>query len=95
MVFINIRIDDIVMQNVRMLVGATLIAVASIAGLNVAQVVYATGNTGAPGCPCGSGNPHAAESDNPNPPTNPQGKIIGDPHDIESGVTNGNSHFKT
>ena len=84
----------VAMEKILMLVVVVAsIAAASIAGHNVAQVVYAKTVTSGT-CPCGSGNPHAAESDNPNPPTNPQGKIIGDPHDIESGITNGNAHHK-
>ena len=79
------------MQTIQMLVLVTAIA-ASIAGLNVAQVVYATGNTGAPGtCPdkgCGQpGNPHVADPDTGIVPR-------GNPHDIESGFTNGNPHIK-
>ena len=54
-------------------VASIAIAAASIAGLNVAQVVYAKTVTSGT-CPCGSGNPHAAESDNPNPPLIPKGK---------------------
>jgi hypothetical protein len=76
------------MQTIQMLVVVGSIVAASIASLNVAQVVHATGNTGAPGtCPCGSGNPHV-----PDPDTGivPQGN----PHDIESGFTNGNPHIK-
>jgi len=57
--------------------GAPSFASITIGHRASAQVVYATGNTDVAGCPCGSGNPHAAGSDNPNPPTNPQGKFIG------------------
>ena len=71
---------------------ASIAAAASIAGLNVAQVVYAASSTSGT-CPCGSGNPHVADPDNPEQKTNPQGKIVDNPHDIESGVTNGNPHI--
>jgi hypothetical protein len=83
------------MQNILLLVVVVVvasIAAASIVGLNVAQVVYAASSTSGT-CPCGSGNPHVADPDNPEQRTNPQEKIIGNPHDIESGVSNGNPHI--
>lgn len=50
------------MQNIRALLGIAAIAAASIAGINVAQVVHAaSGTTGT--CPCGSGNPHVPDPD--------------------------------
>jgi len=76
-----------------LLVVASIAAAALLAGLNVAQVVHAASSTTGT-CPCGSGNAHAAESDNPNPPTNSQGKIIHNSHDIESGIFTGNPHHK-
>ena len=85
----------IAMQTIQTVVVVALIAVAaSIAGLNVAQMVYAKQPTPPqPGggltskCPCGSGNPHV-----PDPDTGivPQGN----PHDFESMVTNHNPHLK-
>ncbi len=66
---------------------ASIAAAASIvAGLNVAQVVYAASSTTGT-CPCGSGNPHV-----PDPDTGVVPK--GNPHDIESGLINGNPHIK-
>jgi hypothetical protein len=81
------------MQNILLLVVVVAsVAAASIVGLNVAQVVYAASSTSGT-CPCGSGNPHVADPDNPDQRTSPgNGKIIGNPHDIESGVSNGNPH---
>src|SRR5438093_5848381 len=65
---------------------ALIAAAASIAGLNVAQAVYAaSGTTGT--CPCGSGNPHVADPDTGIVPQ-------GNPHDFESGLNNGNPHTK-
>jgi hypothetical protein len=74
------------MRKIPMLVVVASIVAASITGLNVAQVVYATSSTTGT-CPCGSGNPHV-----PDPDTGvvPQGN----PHDFESGLTNGNPHIK-
>jgi hypothetical protein len=81
------------MQNILLLVVVVVsIAAASIVGLNVAQVVYAQSSTSGT-CPCGSGPAHAADPDNPDQRHNPQGKIIGNPHDIESGISNGNPHI--
>lgn len=81
------------MQKILMLIVLASIApVATIVGFNIAQLVYAVSSTTGT-CPCGSGNPHVADPDNPEQNTNPQGNIIGNPHDIESGVTNGNPHI--
>jgi hypothetical protein len=80
------------MQNILLLVVVVAsIAAASIVGLNVVQVVYAASSTSGT-CPCGSGDPHVADPDNPEQKTNPHGKFVGNPHDIESGVSNGNPH---
>jgi hypothetical protein len=82
------------MQNILLLVVVVAsIAAASIVGLNVTQVVYAKSSTSGT-CPCGSGNPHVVDPDNPEQRTNPNHpeKIIGNPHDIESGIFNGNPH---
>ena len=69
-----------------MLVVVASIAAVSIADINVAQVVYAkSGTTGT--CPCGHGNPHVADPDTGIVPQ-------GNPHDFESGLTNGNPHTK-
>ena len=80
------------MQNILLLVVVVASIAASIVGLNVAQVVYAASSTSGT-CPCGSGNPHVEDEDNPEQRTNPQGNFIGNPHDIESGVSNGNPHI--
>ena len=64
---------------------ASIAAAASIGGPNVAQVVYAASSTTGT-CPCGSGNPHV-----PDPDTGVVPK--GNPHDFESGLTNGNPHI--
>jgi hypothetical protein len=80
------------MQNILLLVVAVASIAASIVGLNVAQVVYAASSTTGT-CPCGSGNPHVVDPDNPEQRTSPQGNIIGNPHDIESGISNGNPHI--
>ena len=80
------------MQNILLLVVVVASIAASIVGLNVAQVVYAASSTSG-ACPCGSGNPHVADPDNPEQRTNPQENIIGNPHDIESGISNGNPHI--
>lgn len=76
-----------------MLVGATLIAVASIVGLNIAQVAHAdTCVTVAPK----SGNPHCPDPEQiaaGTQKTNPQGKIVGNPHDFDDGLTSGNPHI--
>ena len=78
------------MQNILMVVAIVAvvasIAAASIAGINVAQVVYAKSSTTGK-CPCGFGNPHV-----PDPDTGVVPK--GNPHDIESGFTNRNPHMK-
>jgi hypothetical protein len=74
------------MRKIPILVVVASIAAASIAGLNVAQVVHAASSTTGT-CPCGSGNPHL-----PDPDTGVVPK--GNPHDIESGLTNGNPHIK-
>jgi hypothetical protein len=50
------------MQSIKMLVVVGSIVAASIAGLNVAQVVYAASSTTGT-CPCGSGNPHVPDPD--------------------------------
>lgn len=75
------------MQNIlTLLLLVASIAVASIVGIYVAQVIYAaSGTTGT--CPCGHGNPHV-----PDPDTGIVPK--GNPHDFESGLTNGNPHTK-
>jgi hypothetical protein len=65
---------------------ALIAAAASIVGLNVVQVARAASSTTGT-CPCGSGNPHV-----PDPDTGVVPK--GNPHDIESGLTNGNPHIK-
>jgi hypothetical protein len=70
---------------------ASIPQLATIVGLNVAQVVYSASSTSGT-CPCGSGNPHVADPDNPQQRTNPQGNFLGNPHDIESGIRNGNPH---
>ena len=75
-----------------LIVLASIAPVATIVGFNVAQVAYAASSTSGT-CPCGSGNPHVPDPDNPEQSTNPQGKIIDNPHDIESGITNGNPHI--
>ena len=75
------------MENIlTLLLVVTSIAAASIAGLNVAQMVYAASSTTGT-CPCGSGNPHV-----PDPDTGVVPK--GNPHDTESGLTTGNPHIK-
>jgi len=75
------------MHKIQVIVVAALIAAAaSIAGLHVVQVVYAASST-THTCPCGSGNPHV-----PDPDTGVIPK--GNPHDFESGLTNGNPHIK-
>jgi hypothetical protein len=73
------------MQKILMLVVAS-IAAASMVGLNVTQIAHAvSGTTGT--CPCGSGNPHVVDPDTGIVPK-------GNPHDFESGLTNGNPHVK-
>jgi hypothetical protein len=76
------------MQNILtlLLVVTSIAAPASIAGLNVAQVVHAASSTTGT-CPCGSGNPHIVDPDTGIVPK-------GNPHDFESGLTNGNPHTK-
>ena len=75
------------MQNIlTLLLVVASIAAVSIAGLNVAQVVHAASSTTGT-CPCGSGNPHVADPDTGVVPQ-------GNPHDFESGLTNGNPHIK-
>jgi hypothetical protein len=77
MAFINTRVDDIVMQNVRILVGATLIAAALISGLNVLQVAHAQDT-----CAVGSnlaGNP-TSNKQSGGATTGPAGATSGNPH---------------
>jgi hypothetical protein len=85
-IFIICCIIFTAMRKIHILAVAALIAAESIAGLNAAQVAHAASSTTGQ-CPCGSGNPHV-----PDPDTGvvPQGN----PHDFESGLTNGNPHIK-
>jgi hypothetical protein len=80
------------MRNIPMLVlVASIASVATIVGLNVAQMAQAATNCLA--TPLTTGNPHCPDPDNPGgSPTNPQGKIVGNPHDVESGIKSGNPH---